>query len=229
MVIELKEIAKRNKWMLSYDREKLSQRERDIVDLLSTVLEVSPAADQLKILENRIRDLVTQLDTQNGVPCEQIRHQQQLEEWRERYSQQGKRVHAATTLIIDTHRVWKNTDSDSYNAPEAIKDRNGDIVLGLCRDCGAGECELEEQICPSHEMREDAENWRALMSCPRIRPYGWAGLDAEMQPRGDGVHFGADFWSIGPVQDEQSGPKSTATGTALLKALASDIRARTKS
>ncbi len=44
----------------------------------------------------------------------------------------------------NTHTVYKNGDSD---APDCIKDNNGDIVLGLCRVCGAGESELYEYPC----------------------------------------------------------------------------------
>lgn len=39
------------------------------------------------------------------------------------------------------HRLYTNRDAD---APESIKDRNGDVVLDLCRDCGAGEGQLAE-------------------------------------------------------------------------------------
>lgn len=39
------------------------------------------------------------------------------------------------------HVLYETGDVD---APESIKDRNGDVVLRLCRRCGAGEIELEE-------------------------------------------------------------------------------------
>lgn len=39
------------------------------------------------------------------------------------------------------HRLYKTRDAD---APEGIKDRNGEVVLDLCRDCGAGESQLSE-------------------------------------------------------------------------------------
>lgn len=47
------------------------------------------------------------------------------------------------------HRLYKTRDAD---APESIKDRNGDIVLDLCRDCGAGESELSED-CGRHRLK----------------------------------------------------------------------------
>lgn len=47
------------------------------------------------------------------------------------------------------HRLYKTRDAD---APESIKDRNGDVVLDLCRDCGAGESELQED-CEKHRLK----------------------------------------------------------------------------
>lgn len=74
--------------------------------------------------------------------------------------------------------------------------------------------------------REDAERWRALMACPRIRLYGCAGLDPKTGEKNEypGVHFGADFWSYGEVEGEQSGPEVTQWGKNCLIALADDIR-----
>jgi hypothetical protein len=44
------------------------------------------------------------------------------------------------------HDIYKTGDHD---APEAIKDRNGDVVLRQCRHCGKGEAELvETPDCP---------------------------------------------------------------------------------
>jgi hypothetical protein len=37
------------------------------------------------------------------------------------------------------HNIYETGDHD---APEAIKDRNGEVVLGLCRRCGRGEADL---------------------------------------------------------------------------------------
>lgn len=39
------------------------------------------------------------------------------------------------------HDLYKTGDPD---APDSIKDRNGEVVLGLCRRCRKGECELTE-------------------------------------------------------------------------------------
>jgi hypothetical protein len=43
--------------------------------------------------------------------------------------------------MSDRHVLYKTEDAD---APAAIKDRNGDVVLALCRNCGRGEIQLEE-------------------------------------------------------------------------------------
>lgn len=38
------------------------------------------------------------------------------------------------------HHLFKTGDAD---APDCIKDRNGEVVLGLCRTCRRGEVELD--------------------------------------------------------------------------------------
>jgi len=42
---------------------------------------------------------------------------------------------------MSQHVLFTRDDAD---APDCIKDRNGDIALGLCRICGKGEAELAE-------------------------------------------------------------------------------------
>lgn len=44
-------------------------------------------------------------------------------------------------LATRMHVLYQTGDE---GAPDVIKDRNGDVVLGLCRLCGRGEVELEE-------------------------------------------------------------------------------------
>lgn len=39
------------------------------------------------------------------------------------------------------HILYKTSDKD---APESIKDVNGEVVLSLCRVCGKGEADLSE-------------------------------------------------------------------------------------
>jgi hypothetical protein len=43
------------------------------------------------------------------------------------------------------HVLYETSDAD---APDVIKDRNGEVVLGLCRVCGRGEIELSEPCGP---------------------------------------------------------------------------------
>lgn len=46
---------------------------------------------------------------------------------------------------------------------------------------------------------EDAQRWRALVSSARLRPLGWAGLDAKIvvKDKNDSyLHFGMEFWTI---------------------------------
>jgi len=135
----------------------------------------------------------------------------------------------------DLNEAWnRRTPSTLTEENARLKDRVRELVTLLDNQLGTP-CEqirhadeVDRLLQENKAMREDAENWRALMACPRIRLYGWAGVDDQFQPKPkEYVHFGADFWSSGPVDDEQSGPAVTAKGVALLKALAADIRART--
>ena len=49
---------------------------------------------------------------------------------------------------MEFHDCYKTGDID---APETIKDRNGEIVLSLCRRCGGAEASLPTQ-CPGQPM-----------------------------------------------------------------------------
>ena len=48
--------------------------------------------------------------------------------------------------FLKQHVLYERDDAD---APDVIKDRNGDITLGLCKVCGKGEAELVESCDPS--------------------------------------------------------------------------------
>lgn len=49
------------------------------------------------------------------------------------------------------HQLYVTGDRD---APEVICDRNGEVVLGLCKVCGLGEIELDRQPdCPGRKVR----------------------------------------------------------------------------
>lgn len=47
------------------------------------------------------------------------------------------------------HVLYETGDTD---VPDSIMDRNGDVVLALCRKCGKGEVQLDG---PCTESRED--------------------------------------------------------------------------
>lgn len=46
--------------------------------------------------------------------------------------------------VPSKHTLYKTGDKD---APDIIKDRNGEVVLGLCKVCGKAERELEQPCC----------------------------------------------------------------------------------
>lgn len=50
-----------------------------------------------------------------------------------------------TKKPLPEHDLYKTGDSD---APDCIQDRNGEVVLGLCRKCNRGEIELSEPCIP---------------------------------------------------------------------------------
>ena len=57
--------------------------------------------------------------------------------------------------MIFKHVLFKTGDDD---APSAITDSNGDVVLALCRNCHRGEVELDEH--PECDLR--AVDWDKL-------------------------------------------------------------------
>ncbi len=65
------------------------------------------------------------------------------------------------------HVLYKNRDKD---APESIKDANGDVVLGLCRVCGKGERDLQEPCKPQAEQLSEDE-------FENICDWGWVSKD----------------------------------------------------
>lgn len=76
------------------------------------------------------------------------------------------------------------------------------------------------------EDKDDAERFRALMRCGRVKPQGSCGVDPitgeRRYPESPGaVHFGAEFW----VQPEAEPSQFTIWGRHCLRALADDILA----
>ena len=52
------------------------------------------------------------------------------------------------------HQLYKHGDKD---VPDAIKDRNGDIVLDLCKVCGKGEVELNRSCVSDERLSKAAD------------------------------------------------------------------------
>lgn len=76
------------------------------------------------------------------------------------------------------------------------------------------------------DLVRDAERFRALMRCGRIKMQGSAGVDPHTLERrnGSNVHFGAEFWPEPiPKGFEEHYEKSTLWGRACIMALADAI------
>ncbi len=91
------------------------------------------------------------------------------------------------------------------------------------------------------EILEDAERWRAIMRCARIRMQGSAGFDpltgvrreyrndtGEFEASDEGwVHFGAEFWSIYPsyteTKSQEERDAENLYGRNALRCLADDV------
>jgi hypothetical protein len=78
---------------------------------------------------------------------------------------------------------------------------------------------------PALSDREDAERFRALMRCGRIKMQGSSGVDPKTGERnGNNVHFGAEFWPEPiPAGFEEHYEASTKWGQFCIKALADAI------
>jgi len=99
---------------------------------------------------------------------------------------------------------------------EAIKENLQHIANALSTERQARE-----------EAERDAERFRALMRCGRIKMQGSSGVDPHTGERnGNNVHFGAEFWPEPPRPDVahlDGGAQSTIWGRACLRALADAI------
>lgn len=82
----------------------------------------------------------------------------------------------------------------------------------------------------TRDDRRDAERFRALMRCGRIKMQGSSGVDPKtLERNGNNVHFGAEFWPDPPKPEYahlDGGERSTAWGRACLRHLADAILER---
>jgi hypothetical protein len=115
--------------------------------------------------------------------------------------------------------------------PHMCRDEHTEIRHGLsdddercpvCRERDRAEAAEAETA----RLRADAERFRALMRCGRIKPQGSAGVDPKTGARTyldqpGSVHFGAEFW----VAPEAEPNNMTIWGRHCLHALADDILA----
>lgn len=87
--------------------------------------------------------------------------------------------------------------------------------------------DLRTLLSALRQRDEDAERFRALMRCGRIKMQGSSGVDPHtLERNGNGVHFGAEFWPAPPKPEYahlDGGEKSTRWGRACLRHLADAI------
>lgn len=79
---------------------------------------------------------------------------------------------------MSEHILYKDGDK---NIPTSIKDRNGEVVLDLCKVCGRGEAELAEPCVVKHTadgLRKDANELDASGIFPETASMLRAGADA---------------------------------------------------
>ncbi|HBS81057.1 MAG TPA: hypothetical protein DD989_20785, partial [Pseudomonas sp.] len=81
-----------------------------------------------------------------------------LDGWRntDELDELAEKITAALSRQAEpVHDLYRTSDED---APESIKDRNGEVVLDLCRKCGRGEVELKDgckaEPAPAQDERE---------------------------------------------------------------------------
>lgn len=62
------------------------------------------------------------------------------------------RAEAKAEVAYGSHVLYKTGDVD---APAQIKDANGDVCIGMCRNCGRAESELSE-VCDHRRVKAEA-------------------------------------------------------------------------
>jgi hypothetical protein len=111
-----------------------SESYADVCRAIDSQMDLREAEQRLSQAYLRIREKVGSFDTPAAPAAEEV------------YAHTENKLdsiigHLRTLekAIADSHNLYKSSD---MNVPEAIKDRNGEIVLKLCKDCGRAEAEL---------------------------------------------------------------------------------------
>ncbi|MEN9671044.1 MAG: hypothetical protein RL018_1321, partial [Pseudomonadota bacterium] len=76
-----------------------------------------------------------------------------------------------------THDLYTDADKD---IPDVICDRNGQVVLGLCKRCGRGEAELETPCDKPKQEQGEPVAWMKEQWSPDCGPYVEIYRDDEM-------------------------------------------------
>lgn len=111
---------------------------------------------------------------------------------------------------------------------EALVYARAHVVAGSCSDRQQCLDQIDAALAPvaaEGGEKQDAERFRALMRCGRIKMQGSSGVDPHTGERnGNNVHFGAEFWPE-PIEPEWEDTYRAGTtwGRACLKALADAI------
>lgn len=74
-------------------------------------------------------------------------------------------LRSLSNTIAATHTCYEKGDE---GCPQSILDRNGDVVLGLCKHCGAGESELSQQVCTGPKPYKILEKGEQVYTGPQI-------------------------------------------------------------
>lgn len=84
-------------------------------------------------------------------------------------------------MAYNDHTLYEKGDA---GVPNQIKDRNGDIVLGLCKICGKGEVELEGSCITIDEKALNEASWMFVECAPKgsITPDLWNHIKQALRP-----------------------------------------------
>ena len=93
-------------------------------------------------------------DTPRLVLADFLEERMPAPDWQDRAAMIREGLLRSETERRLTHDLYGTEDLD---APDSIKDSNGEVALGLCRRCRAGERELFEESCNARLIRRRHE------------------------------------------------------------------------